>query len=85
MEGANEAARRAVNAILDASGSDAERCEVWPLSEPGGLLFQGARAADRVIYKLFGSRRGPPQTVTLADGDVEANPLTRTARRFSRR
>jgi uncharacterized protein with NAD-binding domain and iron-sulfur cluster len=65
MEGANEAARRAVNAILDASGSDSERCEVWRLSEPGGLPFKAARAADRVIYKLFGSRRSPPPTARL--------------------
>ena len=34
MEGANEAARRAVNGILDATGSGAPRCEVWPLREP---------------------------------------------------
>jgi uncharacterized protein with NAD-binding domain and iron-sulfur cluster len=67
MEAANEAARRAVNAILDSSGSDEERCEVWPLSEPGGLAFKAAREADRVIYKIFGSRRGPPPTVTLLD------------------
>ena len=46
MEGANEAARRAVNAILDASRSDAERCEVWKLREPGGLPFPD-RARDR--------------------------------------
>jgi uncharacterized protein with NAD-binding domain and iron-sulfur cluster len=72
MEGANEAARRAVNAILDASGSDADRCDVWPLSEPGGLPFQAARAADRVIYKLFGSRRSPPHTATLAQGLIRA-------------
>ena len=34
MEGANEAARRAVNGILDATGSDAPRCPVWKLREP---------------------------------------------------
>ncbi|XOV82415.1 MAG: FAD-dependent oxidoreductase [bacterium] len=34
MEGANEAARRAVNAILSKTGSDAPRCEIWPLEEP---------------------------------------------------
>jgi uncharacterized protein with NAD-binding domain and iron-sulfur cluster len=67
MEAANEAARRAVNAILDSCGSDEERCEVWPLSEPGGLAFKAAREADRLIYKIFGSRRGPPPTVTLLD------------------
>ena len=50
MEGANEAARRAVNAILDRSGSTAARCRVWPLREPG--IFYAARAADRVRYDL---------------------------------
>ncbi len=34
MEGANEAARRAVNAILTASGSGASPCQIWPLTEP---------------------------------------------------
>ncbi|MGO4390636.1 FAD-dependent oxidoreductase [Variovorax sp. M-6] len=33
MEGANEAARRAVNALLDAAAFDGPRCEVWPLQE----------------------------------------------------
>lgn len=37
MEGANEAARRAVNAILDRAGMDAERCTIWPLCEPSWL------------------------------------------------
>jgi uncharacterized protein with NAD-binding domain and iron-sulfur cluster len=34
MEGANEAARRAVNALLDRVGSDAKRCELWPWDVP---------------------------------------------------
>ena len=34
MEGANEAARRAVNAILDATGSPAPRCAIFDLAEP---------------------------------------------------
>ncbi|KHO20829.1 polyprenyl synthetase [Mycolicibacterium setense] len=37
MEAANEAARRAVNGILDATGSTAQRCPVWPLREPSAL------------------------------------------------
>lgn len=37
MEGANEAARRAVNAILDRSKSDTARCEIWDLHEPEAL------------------------------------------------
>ena len=34
MEGANEAARRAVNAIIDASNTKAQLCEIWNLHEP---------------------------------------------------
>jgi len=34
MEGANEAARRAVNGLLDAAKFTGPRCEVWPLPEP---------------------------------------------------
>ena len=34
MEGANEAARRAVNGLLDALGFAGPRCDVWPLHEP---------------------------------------------------
>ena len=34
MEGANEAARRAVNGIIDASGVAAPYCHIWPLHEP---------------------------------------------------
>jgi uncharacterized protein with NAD-binding domain and iron-sulfur cluster len=67
MEGTNEAARRAVNAILDVSDSDSDRCDVWPLSEPGGIPFKAARAADRIIYKTFGPRRGPPPTARLLE------------------
>jgi uncharacterized protein with NAD-binding domain and iron-sulfur cluster len=70
MEAANEAARRAVNAILKASGSDAEPCGVWKLHQPGGLPFQVARELDRVIYMLFGAGHGPPGTVELKDGQL---------------
>ena len=73
MEAANEAARRAVNAILKASGSDAEPCGVWKLHQPGGLPFTVARELDRVIYKLFGAGHGPPGTVELKDGDLRVN------------
>ena len=48
MEGANEAARRAVNAILDATGSARARAAtVWPLREPPAL--RPARVLDRVL------------------------------------
>jgi uncharacterized protein with NAD-binding domain and iron-sulfur cluster len=39
MEGANEAARRAVNNILDRTGSTAPLCTVWNLQEPTWLLY----------------------------------------------
>jgi len=49
MEGANEAARRAVNAILDASGSSRSKCQLWPSHEP--TIFAPLRALDRVVYQ----------------------------------
>jgi geranylgeranyl pyrophosphate synthase/uncharacterized protein with NAD-binding domain and iron-sulfur cluster len=49
MEGANEAARRAVNGVLDAAKFDGSRCGVWPLHEPEILapwrLYDAARYA----------------------------------------
>lgn len=39
MEGANEAARRAVNNIIEHSGTRAEFCGVWDLHEPKWLLY----------------------------------------------
>jgi uncharacterized protein with NAD-binding domain and iron-sulfur cluster len=50
MESANEAARRAVNGILDASGSLDERCEVWKLREP--RIVAPLRALDRLLWRL---------------------------------
>ena len=70
MEGANEAARRAVNGILDASGSGAPRCAVWPLEEPA--IFAPARAIDRIRFALG---RPPKQLVRIRDGRVDASPL----------
>ncbi|MFL5826634.1 MAG: FAD-dependent oxidoreductase [Thermoleophilaceae bacterium] len=50
MEGANEAARRAVNGILDASGSSEKRCRLWKLHEPE--LFEPFKALDRMLFEL---------------------------------
>jgi 15-cis-phytoene desaturase len=50
MEGANEAARRAVNGILTASRSSAAPCRLWPLHEPA--LFAPARLVDYCLWKL---------------------------------
>ena len=66
MEGANEAARRAVNAILDAVGSSAPRCDVWKLREPP--VLGPARTFDRVLWRL---RRPPLTPVRVsASGEV---------------
>jgi hypothetical protein len=48
-EAANEAARRAVNGILEHSGSDAPPCRLWDLHEPE--LLEPWRAHDRARYR----------------------------------
>jgi uncharacterized protein with NAD-binding domain and iron-sulfur cluster len=48
MEGANEAARRATNAIINASGVHTEMCELWKLHEPSILIPW--RASDEYRY-----------------------------------
>jgi uncharacterized protein with NAD-binding domain and iron-sulfur cluster len=63
MEGANEAARRAVNALLQRAGSAAPLCQVWDLHEPDFLA--PLRAYDRVRYE-----RGLPWDPTLAETAV---------------
>ena len=68
MEGANEAARRAVNGILDASRSSARRCEVWKLTEPA--IFGPARTLDRIRWTL-GRRPARPPLRATADGGLE--------------
>lgn len=49
MEAANEAARRAVNGIIDVSGVTSEKCEIWPLKEPP--LFNPMKWYDRKRFK----------------------------------
>ena len=49
MEGANEAGRRAVNAILDASASTNARCGVWEYKEP--IVFRAAQYVDRLFFE----------------------------------
>jgi uncharacterized protein with NAD-binding domain and iron-sulfur cluster len=48
MEGANEAARWAVNGILDASQSGAPRCEIWQLREPA--VFEPYKEFDQFLF-----------------------------------
>ena len=50
MEAANEGARRAVNALLDRTGSAASKVSVWPLNEPD--YFQPLIEYDRLRFHL---------------------------------
>ena len=50
MEGANESARHAVNAILDETGSGAERAETFTLYDPPE--FEVLKQTDRLLYRL---------------------------------
>ena len=49
MEGANEAARRAVNSIISVSGSTAPLCKIWDLHEPE--IFAPLRWLDSISYQ----------------------------------
>jgi uncharacterized protein with NAD-binding domain and iron-sulfur cluster len=76
MEGANEAARRAVNGILDQEGFDAEdRCAVFDLDEPA--LLKPLRVADAIAWRM--GRRGPrrsPFTVNEAGELTGRDPIS---------
>ncbi|SPF56550.1 Amine oxidase [Candidatus Sulfopaludibacter sp. SbA4] len=50
MEGANEAARRAVNCLLLAAGSTAQPAQIWPLTEPEFL--KPLQEIDRIRFGL---------------------------------
>jgi uncharacterized protein with NAD-binding domain and iron-sulfur cluster len=56
MEGANEAARHAVNALFEATKYTGEPCQTWKLYEFGGP-FALARRADQFLYRR---QRGTP-------------------------
>jgi uncharacterized protein with NAD-binding domain and iron-sulfur cluster len=71
MEGANEAARRAVNAILAATGRS-DTCQVFDLREPAVLA--PARLLDKLRWRLFHRPAKPPLRVA-GDGGVEPRNL----------
>ena len=50
MEAANEAARRAVNAVLDRAGVGAAPCDVWGLTEP--RAFEPLKRQDELRHRL---------------------------------
>jgi 15-cis-phytoene desaturase len=52
MEAANEAARRAVNAIIDASGARAKFCDLWNLHEPDVVGLWRAHDRERYLRGL---------------------------------
>jgi uncharacterized protein with NAD-binding domain and iron-sulfur cluster len=66
MDSANEAARRAVNEILDRTGSSAPRCEIWEMGMPA--LFAPFRLDDQQLWDegqpwnggLVGGSQGQP-------------------------
>jgi len=80
MEGANEAARRAVNGILERTSSHAERCQVWTLREPP--LFAPFRAVDKLRFKLG---RPPRRQIRLEDGRAKAPAPLALASRLAQR
>jgi uncharacterized protein with NAD-binding domain and iron-sulfur cluster len=69
MEAANEAARRAVNGILDAAESAAARCGIWDLHEPE--IFAPWREVDLVRYM-----HGMPWDDTLVRFGLSLTELT---------
>lgn len=70
MEGANEAARRAVNAILDTEGLAEPGCTIWSMEEETGPLVAIARRLDRDVF-LLESDAGP--AITPRFGGVMAD------------
>jgi uncharacterized protein with NAD-binding domain and iron-sulfur cluster len=50
MEGANEAARRAVNALLVVAQSNAPHCNVWEFPEPA--IFEPFKRVDELLFNL---------------------------------
>ena len=46
MEGANEAARHAVNAILERADSSAPWCGIWPMQDDEPAMFARAKQLD---------------------------------------
>jgi hypothetical protein len=75
MEGANEAARRAVNGILEKEDSPYQPCRAFQLKEP--LALAPFRFADAVQWRL--DCRGPkkPPLRVTESGEAEAETLAR--------
>lgn len=85
MEGANEAARRAVSAILDRSDSGERRCTIWPLKEPAVCdrakqLDERLLAARAAGSHAFDRLPGPGLTLETLSGEfgrlLDGRPAT---------
>lgn len=83
MEAANEAARRAVNGILDAAGSPASRCAIWKLREPAVLA--PFRKLDQLRWRLGRSVVKPPIRVNRDGKPRHSGPLARVLLAITRR
>ena len=68
MDAANEAGRRAVNAILDRTGSSAARCQIWDMDMPE--IFAPLRALDSARYE----QGWPWSAVPLPDHEPAVAP-----------
>ena len=82
MEGANEAARRAVNALLMAAGSDAKPCEVWSFTVAGDMASRavvsgGLQAARSTVAGLRRVSAGATDTFFNATRRLAADLLDR--------
>ena len=69
MEGANEAARRAVNGILDTTGS------TQPHSQCGTQRAGDVRSGARVRPPSVAARRPPQQQIRVVEGRIEASAV----------
>ncbi|GAB3236037.1 hydroxysqualene dehydroxylase [Mycolicibacterium hippocampi] len=75
MEAANEAARAAVNGILEATGSPHSRCTIYDLAEP--RILWPFRQLDRVLFRLGRRTARPPFRLTTAGALKPTGPLAR--------
>ncbi len=86
MEGANEAARRAVNGILERSPSASAQpwCKTWPLQYPGGLFtFWRRRDGKRLLrasQSAFEKAAELIEELTLGLPDEDVQPTGRLGR-----
>ena len=86
MEGANEAARRAVNCIIDREGAFVAPCQLWQLHEP--LLLAPMRLMDEARFKMglpwqspnFGHAMRSDVTKAAHDIEKEATNLVADAK-----